>query len=129
MFSPKIFKMLSPSIKICGWTKVFPFSWDANRNILKVTKSQKNEILTKVLFVHYFVYIGYNLYRLNELVERGGGKIMTIFWVGYLPAGYYVSFEGVLTWYLKKEEMVTFFRWMTEFDTQLKRKTLCTFFV
>ena len=103
---------------------MFPFSWDANRNILKVTKSQKNEILTKVLFVHYFVYIGYNLYRLNELVESGGGKIMTIFWLGYFPAGYYVSFEGVLTWYLKKEEMVTFFRWMTEFDTHLKRKSL-----
>lgn len=122
MFSPKIFKILPPAIKFSGWTKLFPFSWDANMNLLKAPNSPRNQFLTKVFFIQYVLYIGYNLYHLHDLVMSGSAAIMDIFWLGFFPGGYYVSFEGVLAFNLKKEEMVTFFRWMTEFDIHLKGK-------
>lgn len=47
---------------------------------------------------------------------------MDIFWLGFMPLTYYINFEAKLGIWLRRNEMVTLFRWMVSFDKELEGK-------
>ncbi|OXA40229.1 hypothetical protein Fcan01_24935 [Folsomia candida] len=119
MFSPKIFEIIPPAIKFSRSTQVFPLSWDVKKNLLAVTTSKTNKFFTLIFLAQSLVCMAHNLYQLHDKFLNL--EIMEIFWLGFMVPSYYICFDGVLACYLKRDEMTTFFRWVTGFDTHLKQ--------
>lgn len=126
MFSKEIFEIVSRPIKFLEWTKVFPFSWDEKRNNLILTASRVYSFCSYVYFVHYALLIWYLLDKLGQELRNESSvlHVMEIFWLAFLPGGYYLCSDALVGLFLKRGKMVTFFRWITQFDKVLLRTRL-----
>lgn len=125
MFTLKVLKIIAKTINFLSYTKLFPFRWNQIDNTLSVTSSKISPVWTKIYVSHYIAYFAYNIYHLHGCLSKADHAfpVMDVVWLGIFASGYYLSFEGVLGPLVRKTEMVTLFRQMSNFDELVvKRK-------
>lgn len=124
MFSSPVLKNIAKYVKFFELTKLFPISWDVKSNMLAISNSKVVFPFLTVFLTHHVLYFVYTYYQFfHAVVDKNlGVHVMDIFWLGFMPSTYYLNFEAMLGIYLRRNEMVTLFRWMVGFDKELIRK-------
>lgn len=121
MFSLKVNRLISKIFKSLEKTRLFPFTWDEKLDSLAISKSKVNPIFTKMFLQHYIVYFSYTIWQLGRAYFRKfvETKVMDIYWLCLMAFGHYVSWEGVLMPYLKRNEQVNYYRHIVQLDKNL----------